>query len=128
MKVRWALAASVAIATLAACSSSLGASEPRTSLGHSIVYRLSGSAHRVNVTLRLNGPEPAKQEIVSLPLTSKTGSPGLRFIAGHGEPLYLSAQNDGSGTMHCSITENGRTISSNTSSGQYATVTCSGSA
>jgi hypothetical protein len=49
-----------------------------------------------------------------------------QFTAGSGfQSFVVTAQNGGGGSISCSITADGKTISSQTSTGEYAVVTCS---
>lgn len=42
--------------------------------------------------------------------------------------LYFSAQNEGAGELTCTITVDGKVVSTHTSTGDYAIVTCEGQA
>lgn len=97
-------------------------------VSHEIVYYLTGSARTADLTLSLGPGGQSQQRGVDVPLYNKNGTEGLRFTAADGDFLYLSAQNKGGGVLHCRITEDGVTVAENTSRGQYAIVTCDGSA
>lgn len=56
-------------------------------------------------------------------------NPTYEFWFTPGSFVYFSVQNQGdSGAVSCTVTSNGRTVSSNTSSGAYVIATCSGRA
>lgn len=135
---RAAAAAAVAVAGVlaAGCSSSGGLSSDFGGRGgglslhtrHRIVYYLTGTAHGADLTLSLGPAGQSQQSDVAVPLTNKSGSPGLRFTASDGDFLYISAQNKGFGSLTCRITEDGVTVAQNTSSGEFTIVTCDGTA
>jgi hypothetical protein len=97
-------------------------------VSHQIAYYLTGSAQSADLTLQLSAGGQSQQQNVGIPLMNKSGTAGLEFTANDGDFLYISAQNNGGGTLHCRITEDGSTVAAQTSRGQYAIVTCSGSA
>ena len=54
-------------------------------------------------------------------------NPSYQFSFAPGAFVYISAQNQNdSGNVSCTVTSNGRTVSSNTSSGAYVIASCSG--
>lgn len=132
----------VLVLGVAACSSDPPADNPYTYAGppptiqpddggsssHEIVYYLTGSASSADLTLSLGPGGQSQQRGVGVPLMNKSGTEGLRFTASDGDFLYISAQNQGGGTLHCRITEDGATVAENTSSGRYSIVTCDGQA
>lgn len=95
---------------------------------HAIVYLLTGTATGADITISTGGGGQSQQQGVDVPLTSTTGTPGIRFTANSGDFLYISAQNTGGGDLTCSITEDGTVVSTNTSSGEFAIATCQGTA
>lgn len=115
---------------VAGCSSSTagtftGVGEPTA---HHIRYFLRGSARSADLTLSLGAGGQSQQQGVDVPLYNNSGTEGIRFDADDGAFLYISAQNNGGGSLTCFIVEDGATIATNTSRGQYAIVTCEGSA
>lgn len=130
------LALAVLAAALAGCSSS-GGTPPLVAGGsgldlgtatHDIVYSLTGSASRADITYEVGGDGERQQQGISVPMVNKSGGSGIQFEADDGAFLYFSAQNNGDGTLHCKIKEDGEVVSDNTSSGEFAIVTCQGSA
>lgn len=93
-----------------------------------IVYTLTGTATSADLTLTDAGGGTSQQSNATIPLTNQSGTPGIRFTATAGQQLYFSAQNDGDGTMTCTITDDGAVVDTETSSGQFTIVTCQGSA
>lgn len=120
-----------AVLLLTGCTSSgLSSSAPTVPdvpTSHAIVYYIGGARTTANLTLTIHGQQ-SQQNDVDVPLHNKNGAYGLRFDADPGEFLYVSAQNQGDGTITCRIAEDGLTIVSNESSGEFAIVTCDGSA
>lgn len=97
-----------------------------TSTTHEVVYLVTGSTTQADLTYQV-GSKQSQQSGVDVPVTSTSGSTGLRFIAGSGDFLYLSAQNtQDSGTIGCEILVDGQSVASNESSGGYTITTCSG--
>jgi hypothetical protein len=81
-------------------------------------YVVSGSAKTVDVTYQDADGDASQQSGVRVPWSLSIGS-GSDF-------LYVSAQNQGdSGTVTCSIRNNGRVIKQSTSSGAYVICTAS---
>jgi hypothetical protein len=99
--------------------------EPAT---HEIVYQLGGTAETADITISTDGGGTSQQQGVDVPLTNKSGTPGIQFQADPGDFLYISAQNNDDGTISCEISEDGLVIAQEESSGEYAIVTCQGRA
>lgn len=94
-----------------------------------VVYTLTGTASTADITYSTGGDGQEQQQGIDVPLVnSGTGEQGITFPATAGDFLYFSAQNDGDGTLTCTITEGGAVVSTHTSSGSYAIVTCEGTA
>ncbi|WP_164717254.1 hypothetical protein [Actinomadura sp. J1-007] len=82
---------------------------------HEITYRITGSAERGMMTYST----PSGQEQVTKPVPW-----AKRFRAKAGEFLSISAQNEGSGTISCTITVDGKVIKRAKSSGEYTIAAC----
>lgn len=95
---------------------------------HIVTYLLSGSATSADITY--NTPSGTEQQQgVDVPLTKETDhTPGIEQHFGSGGFLYISAQNNGDGTITCEIKVDGLTVAQNTASGEFAIATCEGSA
>lgn len=90
-------------------------------------YELDGTASSASVTL--STPTGTSQQDTDVPMMNKSGTTGLRFTGFLPDDfLYISAQNDGSGTLTCRIIVDGVAVSENTASGEYAIATCEGRA
>ena len=89
--------------------------------GKTIRYEVTGdSGVAQNVTYQVTGGQQQDTQ-VSLPWSKE-------FTAGTGfQAFVVTAQNAGSGSISCDIAVDGKIISQQTSNGQYAVVTCSGS-
>ena len=86
-----------------------------------VVYSVTGSAGSVSIT-QSNASGGTEQYESGLPLTRS-------FWIRPGSFLYISAQNRGdSGDVQCTITSNGRTVQTASSSGAFVIATCSGTA
>ena len=56
----------------------------------------------------------------------KSGSAGITFTLNGGQFAYISAQNQGdSGTLDCTIEEDGQVLNTGHASGAYAIASCS---
>lgn len=91
-------------------------------------YELSGTATSADITIESDTGGSSQQQDVSVPLRNENGTTGLRLDFVAGDFVYLSAQNNGSGTLTCTIKADGLVISENTASGKYAIATCKGTA
>jgi hypothetical protein len=102
-------------------SSSRGAA-PAAPQSYRVMYRVTGSGNRADVTYS-NESENTEQAAVTLTWEK-------HFEAERGQFLYISAQStdDGSRTIKCSIVVNGVVLEQAESSGRYVIATCSGSA
>jgi hypothetical protein len=95
-----------------------------------VLYEVGGTATAASITM--STPTGTQQSNVDVPLRVATGpragQDGLRIGPfARGEFVYISAQNDGFGTISCRITtDDGELISSNQSSGRFSIVTCRG--
>lgn len=115
---------------LAGCSSDPPLNQDVSPLdtSHDIVYQLGGTADTADITVSAGDGGTSQQQGVDVPLTNKNGTAGLRYTVGAGTFLYLSAQNNGSGTLTCEIREDGVVVASQQSSGEYSIVTCEATA
>lgn len=110
--------------TGAASAASPGAAAPGTSssapAASGVVYEVTGSGQATSISYGSNGGI-SQENGARLPFT-KTAP------AQDGFGIYsLTAQTSGSGSISCKITANGKEIANQTSNGQYAVVSCSGS-
>lgn len=114
---------------VAGCSSGGGLTpDERTQLlSVAVTYDLSGSATSADITMTTPTGTTQEQN-VSVPLTLTDGTVGHTFTFQAGDFVDISAQNDGDGTLTCTIREGSKVISQNTASGQYAIADCSGDA
>lgn len=128
--MRWVIGAVLAALLLAGCSSS---GEALLSVGghdrnvakttHHIVYTLSGTARAADVTFVTPDGSTDQRDHVAVPMG------GIGYEIDPGGFLYISAQNTGrSGSLTCTITEDGVEVARHTSVGGYSTVTCQASA
>lgn len=103
--------------------SALG-SAPATGAGGSVVFRVTGGseASSINYTAADSGGAATAQVAdADLPWSKSVGiESGTAFAS-----YALVAQNAGTGDITCSITVNGREVSTKTSSGRYSVVSCS---
>lgn len=86
-----------------------------------VVYEVTGTGRANNITYGDVTKGLSQQNGTKLPWT-KT-APASDGFAAYG----LTAQNGGSGEISCKITVDGKEVANNTSSGQYAVVSCNGS-
>jgi hypothetical protein len=92
-----------------------------------VTYALTGSATAASLTYTDASGNIEQATNVRVPLTSKTGTPGLTFEANHGSMVSFSAQNTRDfGDLTCTISADGTVINTGRSSGGYAIVSCSG--
>lgn len=92
-----------------------------------VTYQLGGTARSADITYTGDGGSTEQQNGVDVPLKTTGGQPGLRVLLDPGEFAYLSAQNQGDGSITCSIRAGGRVIDEATSRGEFAIASCSGS-
>jgi hypothetical protein len=79
---------------------------------------VSGTASTVSVTYATAGGDTAQQNGVRVPWS--------HFVGGGSDFLYISAQNQGeTGTVTCTIRNNGTAVKQTTSTGAYAICTAS---
>ena len=95
---------------------------PATSTQSVVIYRLSGTASRVSITMQNSqGNTEQASDLAN----------NHEIIAGRfpiGEFVYISVQNKGeSGSVECAILADGVVISTATSTGAYVIATCSDS-
>ena len=112
--------ASPAASSSAAAPAAAAETTATSAAATGVVYTVSGSGKANNISYgeATKGISQANGE--RLPWTKSTA-------ATEGFAIYsLVAQNNGSGEITCSITVDGKEIATNTSSGQYAVVTCTG--
>ncbi len=98
-------------------------SAPSTAAGGSVVFRVTGDGTASTISYTAANTGGAATDQVSgadLPWTKSVGIEDRTGFAAYA----LVAQNGGSGDITCSITVNGREVSTNTSSGQNSVVSC----
>lgn len=94
-------------------------SAPRNAL---VVYEITGTARRVDLTIENEGGNTEQFDDAAVPY-KKT------FAVPRGQFVYISAQNQGeTGTVKCTITVDGVVLETAESSGRFVIATCSGSA
>lgn len=90
-----------------------------------VIYKVDGTARTADITYATPSGT-SQQQGVDVPLRKKSdSSEGIEVSMFRGDHLYISAQNNGSGTITCHILVDGREVASNTSSGEYAIASCS---
>lgn len=83
----------------------------------------------LNADVTMSSPTGTVQVSPDIPMTRKTGETGAEYEFVRGEFVYLSAQKkDYYGDIVCRIYVDDVLISENSSSGEYAVVTCDGNA
>jgi len=88
--------------------------------GNSVIYKVTGSASRVDVTYENEDGGTSQESNVSVPWS-------YSFEANYDTFVYISAQNQGeSGTVTLTIYINGGKWKTSTSSGAYCIATASG--
>jgi len=100
----------------------IGSASAKT--GHTIVFEVTGSGvtKASSISYGLGGNQ-SQDNGAALPWQKQTSSDDSFLI------LSLVAQSGaGSGSISCKITVDGKVVVDNTSQGQYAVVTCSGTA
>ncbi len=98
-----------------------GTSNTDSSSSHAVVYSVSGSAASASVDYVKDDNLGQAQQDITLPW-STTVDMGAGLIG-----ASLEVQNKGAtGSVTCKITENGKVVSTTTSSGAYVIATCSG--
>lgn len=84
-----------------------------------LTFEVTGSARSGSMTWVGDGMSTVQENGAKLPwkkvVTYKEGTLGVN----------MSAQNEGGGTITCTIKEDGKVLSTNTSKGEYAIVMCS---
>jgi hypothetical protein len=104
---------------LGACDpSTLGPSDQGDDETYTVTYEVSG-AESADVTYENENADTSQEAGISLPWT-------YSFDAPEGSFVYISAQNNGGGTITCSISVDGGVVESNDSSGEFAICTASG--
>ena len=121
------IGAAIAVAGVAFVAWGILYSPSTSSSTHAVVYELGGTAKGADITITTADGGTSQQQGVAVPLTT-AGTNGYTLTVQSGAFLYISAQNVGSGTITCTIVEDGVEVSSNTSSGAYAIATCDGRA
>lgn len=86
---------------------------------HTIRYEVTG-ASSASITYQTGSQDSAQQTDASVPWQDTE-------TMGGGDFYYVSAQNSGGGTIVCSVDIDGTQVDTNSSSGQYAICTASGS-
>jgi hypothetical protein len=92
---------------------------------HEVTYQVGGSATGADITIETPSGQSQHQG-VAVPMTTSNGTAGLIFHMQSGAFVYIAAQNTGDGTISCSISVDGVVTLTNTSSGEFAIATCSG--
>jgi hypothetical protein len=97
---------------------------PSAKAGHTIVFEVTGSGVKRATSISYGiGGNQSQDNGAALPWQKQTTSDDSFLI------LSLVAQSGGtSGSISCKITVDGKVVVDNTSQGQYAVVTCSGTA
>lgn len=85
--------------------------------GHTIIFEVTGPAS-ADITYG-TGADQSQANGSSLPWTQTVTASEVPFV------MSLVAQSKGSGAINCKITVDGKVKKENTSTGQYAVVTCS---
>lgn len=107
----------VAVLLLAGCTSSfLHSGDSRV-----VTFELTGSALSADLTYSVGNSGTEQRSGANVPWTKE-------FSAHSGDFLYLSAQNNGSGSLHCVIASGGHVVAEHTSRGQFSIVQCDGDA
>lgn len=113
------------VLALAACGGGSSSSPPSKSSPPGWESRCPGSD--VYVAYEVDGPSDVTMETpdgTRQETITAHKSWGYCFPASSSF-VYVSAQNSGGGSIGCTITVDGRHVAANTSSGEYAIVTCS---
>ncbi|MGI8682028.1 MAG: hypothetical protein ACR2JO_07850 [Mycobacteriales bacterium] len=89
-----------------------------------VIYKIGGTAKRADMTFSTtpDGSNISQENGQKLPWT-KAFTVKDEFFSVYS----LSAQNQGRGTITCSVTVDGKQVAKNTASGQYAIVSCDAS-
>ena len=114
-------AASTSPAPAAAPAPASGTPDSTASGASGVVYEVTGTGRANNITFGDVTKGLSQQNGTKLPW--KKTAPTSDGFAAYG----LTAQNGGSGEISCKITVDGKEVANNTSSGQYAVVSCNGS-
>jgi|MudIll2142460700_1097286.scaffolds.fasta_scaffold02384_6 hypothetical protein len=102
------------VASVIACGGS-GTSGPASD--HRIKFEVTGPPSSNSITYSV-GVDQAQENGAKLPWTKELSSSRWPLIAS------VVAQSDGTGVISCRITVDGKVVKENSSSGQYAVVTC----
>lgn len=88
---------------------------------HSVVYKVTGTATKVDVTYTNDGGTSTEQQAnQKVPFTKKLTIPGDFF-----QVYQVMAQNNGAkGSVTCEILLDGKSVKKATSSGQYSIASC----
>ena len=116
------------VALLAGCTSSGGVSFGGGDTSVPVVFTLTGTASGADITYSVGDGGSEQQQNVAVPLVNRAGEPGLHFTASQGDFLYFSAQNNGGGSLTCTITADGSVVATHTSRGRFSVVQCDGNA
>lgn len=114
MTLRTRIGLGCALLALLSCSGK----NPLTGSG-TVLYRVTGTATRADLTFASSGGGTSQQSNVALPWTTS--------IAAHdGDFLYISAQNDGqTGCVHVEILSGSKTLNDAQSCGAFVIATAS---
>lgn len=102
----------------AAFAKACGSVEALRALGRIVTYEVTGTGS-ASLTIQ-NESGGTEQFEVGLPWSRSFNPPLDGFV-------YVSAQLNGSGDVHCKITQGGRVVQEASSSGEYVIASCSGS-
>jgi hypothetical protein len=96
---------------------------PTTSSSHTVVYAVGGTAKKADITFTTDGSTSTSQEMgARVPWTTTLNVPDGALN------LYqVEAQNDGSGSVTCTITVDGHQVKTVAASGAYAIASCTSS-
>jgi hypothetical protein len=91
-----------------------------------VYYKLTGSAHRADLTYTNASGNIEQQSGVTVPLTNTSGGEGIGFTTQRGAFVSFTAQKqDKTGDLTCSIEADGVLLNTGHSSGGYTIVSCS---
>lgn len=94
---------------------------------YEVLYEVEGTAPDGASLTYQTASGTSQQTGKRVPVVRADGQRGIELTLPPGAFVYISAQNQGAGELTCRITANGQVIAENTSSGEFAIVTCEGS-
>ena len=117
----------VGAVALTACGTATASSTSPASANHEVVYKVTGTATTVSLTMQTSDGGTSQVDATRVPLTSKSGKDGLTMVMEAGDFFYISAQNQGSsGSVTCTVEVDGVPVKTTTSQGEYVIAACSG--